>query len=491
MTGDRTFEFLKQLETENELERFKDFLNSPFHVKNASNYLKLIDGMYQFYESPNSKSEQQLFEYIYTGEEYIRNKSSKRLSQLCVKTNQYISQFLAHTKLQQSPHQLNYLLFRTVNERGLNIIPEKQRRDWQSDIISDVYNLNTFLHRFRFEKEEFETQTRIQRGRSAPPLLINSIQFFSQYYAINRLWLTCQLKNFEYIFQLNAEEIAPYLFTLEEMETFLAKHKLSSHPLAKIYLRVYKILIDREDYDSFEYLKETLMEQSETFPKDMAVELYTYIANFCIHVLRQERRSDFFKHIFEIYEDQINKKLLTTNRYVPIERLNNIIGAALNLGYIDKAENMIEIGCAQLHPDLHRSAKYYFGAMCFYAKGEFDEALGKLRYVNRQTDGHFEMGGKVLEIRCLYEKNEFNLVDFRLKAFEQFVRQNRQRISNDLRKSYQGFITICKGLIRLQNNPNINEKRVQKLLERLKTTQVTHRDWLMAKINELMISVAG
>ncbi len=488
MTGKKTYDILHQL-SDDDLKKLESFLNSPFHVSNGEIYIKFMKAVRKHYVKANAQSERSVFGIMYPEEAYDKEKARQRLSHISSKLNQHIYDFLAHGQLKKKSNELNHLLFEAAREKKLNIISERLRRDWQGEILGDVYNMDTFYNHFRFVFEEFAGETALSRGQQAVEYLIKAIELFDKHYVLKKLWLNCQLRNFSNIFRVENSPI----WEEQDIQKAIRSSRLEHHPLVKIYFTIYQILSNRSNYESIQQLKKILLHKADTFDKELAFELYTYCANFYIYLITYERDENtkdvYLNELLEIYEDQIEKELLTTEKYVAVGKLKNIVSIAARLQHFERAKIIVETACPRLPPNRQESAKYWFLAKIHFERKEFNEALDKLHYMEGRIDGYFEMDTKTLEIQTFYEVSEHSLVEYRLLSFENYLRTNRRNIAKQTIQSYQDFIRITRRLCKLGQDPNTSTTRLENLKRKILENKPLHRNWLLEKWEDLAVRV--
>ncbi len=484
MLAQKTYQILKQFEKE-ELKSFYDFLDSPFHVKEGNLYLLLTASLIELYAFPDNGSERKLFEKVYPKEKFSKEKARQRLSHLSSKLNQLLYDFIAHSKLKSNKSERKNLLLSALYGTKLEqvLVSEKLKADWSEEIELDIYNLEYFSNKFQYSLWEFHNIAGTQRGQNFSDLLIDALGHFESHYILKKLWLLCQLKNFQNIFQIDYE-----IWTVEKAQEKIVEAGLESHPLVEIYFTIYKILWNRQDHESIDFLKKLLLKKSETFELKLAVEMYTVVANACIYIIRtdNERKEEYYKILFEVYEDQLSKNLLTQEKYVPPGRLRNVIGLAQFLGYYERTKKLIEEGCELLEPSVRESAKYFFMANFHFIQNNFDKALEELRFFDNKTDSYFALDAKSLEIRLFYETDAMDLMEYRLINFEHYIRKNKKSIVNDSRIAYREFVKLSRALMKLKNDPNVNESKIEKLSIKVKGAKTVYKDWLLKKTDQLL-----
>ena len=486
MTGQKTHQILQQFSPE-QLKSFENYLKSPFHVSEGRLFLKLVRGLLKYYKTKTKEAEKQLFNNLYPKEKYKAETARQRLSHLSTKLNQHIYDFLAHSQLKKDQHLKNTLLLKISQQQHLelNLLNRKWATIWENEVRKDIYNIAVFERQHELTFQKFVAEIDIKVSIQAVQLLIDSIHEFDKNQFLKRLILCCQLKNFKNIFDF--EIPTDTLWTLEEAKKIVEENKLGNHVLVEIHATVYHILHHRGDHNAIQLLKEKVLPNLALFETEMAAELTTYLSNFYIYIIRSEpkRRGEYYELLFELYESQLANNLLTSQRYLPLARLRNIIGLAQHLGYTDKAKQLINDGCELINPNIKESAKSFLEANFFFTIGNFASALEQLRYFHRKTGSFMALDVKALEIRIFYETRELEVLDFRLTNFEQYIRTNRKSITNDIRTSYQSFIKATRKLMRLTQNVNATIPQIEDAIAFNQTTNAVYATWIIQKLTDL------
>lgn len=188
-----------------------------------------------------------------------------------------------------------------------------------------------------------------------------------------------------------------------------------------------------------------------------------------------------------LYKFMLKENVLSGvyGKFIPGQIFSDYINRLVQLGRIDEAEKVISDNSAKLHGDTKSRVLNLCNALILTVKGDFEGSLNLLKDMNPEeikektsvkslmAINYFELG---------YYENLLSLID----AAKKFIAENKYMTAS--RKEYtSAFFNALKKITLLKLN-GIDEFAVKELKEQLlKTPYITHRKWLMEKIEKMEI----
>lgn len=186
-------------------------------------------------------------------------------------------------------------------------------------------------------------------------------------------------------------------------------------------------------------------------------------------------------NIFDIYREHFEEGYFYLDDMIPAHNFNNLVIFGLRVGETTWVKKLLDDHpptriCGTRYPDEVYNlylAEYYF------AQKEFDAAHDCLHHCNFENPS-FNLKSDLILLKIYYEtKNE--LLEFRMKAFDQKTR--RTRLSRTVKMRYFNFLKKLDKVIKYGWQKN-SPKRA-KLIEEIKSVpEIVSREWLLEKVLE-------
>jgi hypothetical protein len=259
----------------------------------------------------------------------------------------------------------------------------------------------------------------------------------------------------------------------EEMLKKIEKNPKLHPNIQKLYLPLFYLTRDKSESD-FNTLKSFLETHKDHEVVEKSAILYALI-NFTLSKIRQGDKA-YFDAYFEVLDIGLKQSLFTVSGYFPTDIFTNTINLACHYKELLWAENFIKDTSIQLDPTDNDITTSLALARIRFEQKRFGDVLVLLQKVSRKNMA-FNLNGRVLLIRALYEMKESNdLIIVECTNLSQYL--DRNNVGVELKESAVNFLKIIRKLIKNQTGKN-------QLFKELNSTQSIYAEWLSAKIDEV------
>lgn len=451
---------------EDQLSRFRAFLQSPYH-NTQDKMVLLFDKLYEGIDDKTI-----LFRAVFPGEVYNDLKIRRLLSQF----GKLVEQFLAIEELLQDETRIAEAALQTYlnsdDERLFRNSINAAQRKLEDTTIRDAehyykqYKISALNHTFNNKTQNREASDHLQ----------DSLEQLDTYYIITRLQQVCE--------QVNRSNILNESYDKDELKKFLGfvnDHKTTKVPAVQLYLAILKTLTEANDTSHYYYLKVLLALHATNFKPQEIRDLYGFAQNYCIKRINQGQ-TDFLQELFELFEALLENGAILDNGQLSAYDYKNIVFVGLRLGKFERVLEIIEQYRPLLPPNLQRHAYIYNLAYYHFFRKEYDQTLELLNTV-RFRDVYYYLDSRSLLLKTFYELEEIDPLYSLSDSTMAYLRRNKL-ISNYQKQIYQNLFRYVKRLISVAGK---SKKEKEALLQRLnKETSVADKTWLKSKLVELM-----
>lgn len=268
---------------------------------------------------------------------------------------------------------------------------------------------------------------------------------------------------------------------IDEILRYLSNDELPDIPFIRIYHKILMSLTESENEQHYHDLIETLAQHQDAFTHAEYRDMYIYARNYCIKKINLGRE-EYQHQLFDLYDTLTERGVLMIKGELSQWDFMNIVTLSLRLNKLEYAEDFIYGFKAKLNATVRKNAFTYNLAYLNFYKKEYNVTLNKLQDVNF-TNPYYHLETKALTLRTYYELEEmiplFSLCD----AFAVYLRRNK-KISEYHRKVYSNLIRLVKKMAKIKLGSKISAQKLKD--EIYSTEQTASRDWLKAKVEELI-----
>jgi len=482
----------------NDLIKFEDFINSPYHNINKKIVLlfKEIVKYYPDFLSPLLNRDR-LSLLINPKKEPKKSTIRHLFSDL----QKLANEFMIYEKFKNSKFEWNDILLKLYTERNdesqfrdtINNFNE-QLNDYGVDGKYYYYKKMINVYEFNFNTLNHNTKSskNIEESRK---YLISYIINLVSYFVTEIINTDLNVKIFDSKFKIKVDnKFTADLFSvldITKLVTVVEKEDKDNFIL-KVYLHLYKTFKEIENESNFYNYKKLVFKYSGKMSRDECSYHFSMLITYCIYKNTGTGVTSEFRHeLLLIYDFFLKNKYYTDIKtpYLSDDLFRNILLLALRLNKFDWTLKFIKTFSEYLHPGKKENlvnlayAEYYSHKWSY--KKSHEDLKNSFIYLNKIKEDSFVLKYDVKSIflKIYFEQNLNDPLINQIDNYRKFLKRNKL-VTEDRKKRICNFLHILKRLVFLKNGERkITVKTIQNDL--LKIKSIEHRDWLFKKFNEL------
>lgn len=437
----------------------RKWLASPYHNQ-RKDLQKLFESLLKVGPAP---SKQEVWSMVFPAQDY--DDQQFRLLQSYLYRS--LEGFLLQQELKHHPEGHQHLLLDAYRKRGLERHFTKAYRQQQRALEKTALaHPEHHLAQYWQERAYFQHRARSERTRE------HNLQAMED--TLTLAFLSMKLRQACWLLAHEAVYKAEYQVALEPLLLELAAQpSCSRRPAVAIYLHCYRMLSAPEESTHFEAFREWLFRIIGRFPEEELRDLFLLGINYCIRQINRTADS-YLQEALALYQKGLETALLLENGLLSRFTYNNIAGIALRLKELDWTANFLEAYRPLLAPHERQAAYSLNTARLAFAREDYPKAIAHLQQADYR-DFINNMTAKTLLLKCYFELDELDLLEYHLQTMRSFLRRKRKMSYHQ--QNYRNIVQLTFRLLRLQPG---DEVAVQVLKTAIKeTTPLTERSWLL------------
>lgn len=473
MPGDKLISLLKVF-SKYELNRFRKFILSPY-FNEQEDVIRLFETLNQLLrkgpDAIDAVSKQTVWKTLYPK----RSFDDAHLRRLSSDLSQLALRFLVEEARSKDTVAEALELQKVLDKPGLKKHQNAVERQLQRRLESiGQDSAESYLSNFQLHWNIFNRSSKVLATSDYMEKLRPVDQNLDSFYIAQKLKLYVAALSYSIFRRGGASfELPPGFW--EQLE----QPYLKSAPILLIYRRVVACLKEPEDESHFQGLVADLENIGDKLAEVDLRECFQIAQNYCAVKINQGK-TEYYREIFRIFKNIIQRNVLLTDDQLSEGMFKNIITAGLRVGEFAWAEKFIEEYAGFLPPDIRENARTFNLANLYSHQKQHGKVIELLRNVE-YSDLAYAISAKSILVRTYYETDEFMALDSLIDSFRIFLRRNKL-ISKTLRIECNNFIGFVKKLSTL---PPANKNAVGKLrLQIERCNSVVSKKWLLEKINE-------
>lgn len=464
-----------------EMTRFKDFALSPYHHKHEETQLLVLYFNKIF---PDFKEKYCERAFVWSKIFPEQRFDYRKLALLFTYAWRLGEQFLVQERLSASSGFYNTSLLYELRMRkqwsAYDRHWDKAERQLNKSVKKDADHYRQVLDLSEEANQAFIQQARRKEDFS----LLAKERTLDQYYILEKLRDAVEMQVRRQILKgdYSARLLESVLLELSRnLDTY------SNLPAIQVYFLLYQMM-DQPSLAAYKKTLDAFQKNESIFSLGEVAGIYIYLQNFCISRINKNEKG-FLREVFNLYNDQLERKLLHEDGTLIEWHYKNIVTTAIRLNELDWTIDFIETYKSQLKPDSAENAYRFNKASYCYAIRDFDEVLKLLADVEYK-DFRYNMGAKVLLLRVYYELNEFEALDALVESFRQYLQRNKL-MADSLKSGYYHVFRITRRMAKIKLSIGFtpqakSNQNIKKLATELDQTQaVFNREWLEARLDDL------
>lgn len=469
-----------QVLQKDEIEAFRDFLNSPYFNKrqNIEQTTLFFEAIYSAIQHGRIESmeKKDLSDQLFPGKPYVESKIDKLMSEL----KRLLERFIITQKYLDRQNERHHLLDFSIEMRLRGLEIRYQQSLEKTKKLMDTFDqesLENLLFRYLVAMEEQEWHSKYNRAKGDLNLPATILQL-DNYYLTRRTALHNQL-----MLQLR---VAALPVSIEDfgVDTWEVPAKnLESSPLLVIYWEIHRLFIKNTwQPEDFDQLLQLIQKNEQLVQPESLAEFYAYLRSLCVLLI-----DDGYVHLYAVLHE-INKANLERGYFYQDGKISpnsylNITQVAIGMGayewaaqFVEQHKNMV-VG-ENPSQDFYRMNK----ALYLFGEKKYDEALDTIPFGS--TYSFYHLMARRLELKIFYELQS-DLLDAKIDAFKMFIsRAGRKVFSPSLHELYTNFVNFVRQINDSQGPKG--RQRSPVLIKRINEKKlVAERLWLLEKAREL------
>ncbi len=475
--------------TADERERLADFFGKK-HIGAKAEVIRLVHFILECLKEEKSSALQRMdaYAYLFPGQVMVENKLEKTMSEALSFVRKFIGQEGAIGQINDM-RQI-FLLQKFYHERGLG---DKCKTAYRQIIKAkekpENWTPEEYYTHFMAEKEEMYTQS-IQNHGKDDLNLRNTMVALTEYYMVEKLWLTCQILIQNQVTLLDLpplNDLALIDMDSPNLQWFFDK------PLGQLFKKTIHLLY-YEEAENIKDLRDLIALLRRYENRITKQDFYLFEISACNLGIRRVNKGNFayLEVVFQIQQERVNsgrvygeKGQISASEFLSI-LTNSFRLNALNWGkeFIENHKKRI-IGVMASHQYYEYAlANYYFEVK------KYDETR-LILMTSDYDDIRCRMAARILEIKSLYELSILEGTDHRVGEYlEDRVEAGILfffRLKDvEPRKKRMGkrFADTVKRIIHAKGNRDIS--RLKKIGDDIQAAElIAERQWLLGIIDDL------
>lgn len=432
------------------------------------------------FQNDRKLEKEQVYQSVFKGQSYNDQKLRDAMSALANLAKQIITE----TELKENPYQQQLMQIEALRKRRAD---KSYQREFNKALNTGSFNTDlsedALLYQYHLTQER-EEYFALQLERQPDHALQDRMHYLDHFYILAKLKLTCEQLNRMHILQAGYQPaiLTPILSAIEADNQYL------QHPAILLYYRVLVMLMNPGKEEYYEQLIIDLTEHEGRFPTDEARNLYRYAQNYCIRQVNQGNAS-YFNQLLELYQKQLNNKLLLPNGVIDHTDYKNIVTVGLRLKQYKWTASFITDYKECLPETVREAAWLYNYANYLYESGQLGKA-GEVLVDQNFTDIYYNLSARHLLLKIFYDEQETEALTYQIESFRLFLMRNKT-VSVANRNSNLNFLKVMKNLAALRERYlYIPQEQVKSRVKKIENSiaqynPLANKNWLQEQLNNL------
>lgn len=468
-----------------EMKRFYDFANSPYHnsSKSVSKLVELVKKYYPDFENRNFTKEK-IYSKVFSSSDYndqvMRNLMSDAL--------QLGFDFLKTEAIgRDNTIEMRYILHE-LRTRNLEALYDKNlKAAYRSVQREHSLDFLYFENLYKLECEVFLNELTHNRQEEVYPVVVRQGELLTYDFISKLINHIIDMKVNETYYNIkDSDTFTKKLFEGIDIENILSKLKLSSEKeYSVLQIFYYRAMLSlKGNEDDYLKFKDLYLNNTSLFNRPTNYNLMTTMETFCIDHIKLDS-AKYRAELNSVHRKSIELNLLKLYEQGTLNLLKfwNIFINSVEINQIDWAEEFAEKYYDELESEIKEGALNFARAIILYKRKDFDKALEVLNKT-KLSQFLFRLSIKTFYLRIYYEKGDYQSAGFALDSYKQFLYKNKT-ISEAYRNVYLNFAAIYNDLLRTSSGEKASGK--SELITKMESMSpnVYNKHWLIEMIENL------
>lgn len=463
-----------------EINKFKDFVSSPFYNKNQK-VIALCDEVIKYY--PEFSNEQCTDEIIFAKMFGKEKFNYFKLKNIISDLYQLSILYLKSVAIDKAGIENEIKLLNEFHERKLDVLflqKEKQiKKQLEEIIVKDEFYCQKDYQLSRVNTSHYKF---IKSGYSFD-LIQSEFDIYLQYTLIVLLRTYSKM-----LTNSNHGNVKFDMKMFENVWEYVKDKDFEGNPSCRIYKQIISLELTKDEKDYKE-----LIELKDKFNGYLSIEDIYYILlvenSFATYKLKLGDES-YYTDRYRIFKEMIDRRIQKEDYILFVNFITNYTSACMvcEFDWADSFMNRFKKGISP--PEEISSTINYCLGFKAYRTGDFDAAL---EYFSKT---HFKLFitkvmVKSYTLRILYEKNLFEQTFSAIDTFRHYLKSEKL-ISDEQKSAHHEFLKIISELVKIKSegindrkNPNL--QILKKQIERMQSNPLGAKNWLIEKAEKFFI----
>jgi hypothetical protein len=467
MQGSQLFQLIKSL-NKHDMRELRKVVRSPYfnQREDVTLLFDLID------KTLNSKqpnfSKEKVFGFLFPNKKF----DDVLMRQLMSYLLKVIEKYLITEGVLQDDLESQLKLTHALRFRNADKLFEKQLTRFSETIENQGFkNAKYHYMKFRMRVEDFTYRGEKKRTSELNlQSLSDELDFF---YIAERLRYAAIIHTHQAVIKHDYKQ--PMLdFVLSYLKNFQ-----ETPPSISTYFYAYKTMIEPENIENFNNLREIIIGDTQFFSEGERKEFYVLATNYCIRRLNNGEKS-YGLEALKLYRARMDNNVLLDNGVLPHYTYKNISMLALKAEQYDWAEDFLNEFRHYLPERDKENIFNYNLALFYFRKGKkyYNEAMILLQKVNL-NEVLYNLDARLM-LACIYfENNDFQALQSHIESSKIYLHRHK-----DTGYYHDMYVNFFRFLEKIQKI-NMRDTKAKEILrgEMTSTQLLAERDWLINKLN--------
>lgn len=471
MQKSRLIEVLRTF-SKKELRELKKWFASPFHNLRLD-VIDLLDYLTkkQYLHTEEYLKKEKVFKVIYPSDSF----NDSKMRQVIHFTMRALESYLAYISFVEKGNSHELHLAREYRKRNLGRQFEKSAQSIETAQSNPEFQDDFFLYqKYQLQAERYKFYNKSAK-RTQTFNLQEIWDSFDLYFISSKLKQACTMLSHQVVYNTEYKNT----FLNEILEYIKQNQELLELPAIGTYFFIYQTIVEPENVQHFNNLKNQLDYSHDTLPPNEMRNIYLSAINYCSKKINSGK-SDFLKEAWEVIKKGIENKILIEdgilNRFV----FRNFISIGILLKYYKESEEYIHKYGQFIAKEYQENYIKFSLAKLHFERRNYEEAM-ELVHQYEFKDPLVNLNAKTMLLKMYYELSEFKALESLLESMRAYL-QRKKQLGNRL-NGYKNIVRYTKKLIKV--NP-YNKEHVAKLRKEIEeATPLTEKTWLLKQLDQL------
>ena len=461
-----------------ELNKLRKFLLSPYFNSDKT-IIALFDILSKYIRSSQKKelTKTKVWKELTKSPTY----DDVRFRKYCSDLLKVVESFLAYDLVENNPIKKSTLILEAIKNRKIeslyNTFIKQSKKLTENDPNKSS---SSHLNKYLIEKSLYElTNSELKR------LDKSNIESISQ--TLDNFYFSEKLKFYSSALSQKSYISEEYKIAfMDDLLKIIEKSTLKSTPSISIYYYCLLTVIEVEDINHYYKLKELLSINASNFPKNEALSLYYFAANYCIRK-HNAGNHEFIDELFQLYSEMVEKEIiLSDNNEISPWDFKNIVATGLFMKKFNWTEAFINDFGDKIPKQYRKNSIRFNLGQLYFAQKKYNDVLEQLRDLE-YDDVLASLNAKTFATITYYELDEIDLLFSYIESFRVYLgRKTKKKELNKARQQrYLRFLNLVKRLTKIIPGDRKVIEKIENDLNKEKKLGLIGAKWLTEKIADL------